>query len=83
MNAVVIHYKELALKGRNRPWFIQLLVRNVKAALASGRVKIKEGDIRDAALVDAQTKGVDYVFHQAALRITRCAEAPRSTPRTV
>jgi thiamine biosynthesis protein ThiI len=33
MNGVVIHYKELALKGRNRPWFIQLLVRNVKAAL--------------------------------------------------
>jgi UDP-glucose 4-epimerase len=22
-------------------------------------------------------RGVDYVFHQAALRITRCAEAPR------
>ncbi len=33
MNGVVIHYKELALKGRNRPWFIRLLVRNVKTAL--------------------------------------------------
>jgi tRNA uracil 4-sulfurtransferase len=34
MNAIVVHYKELALKGRNRPWFIELLVRNLKAALA-------------------------------------------------
>jgi len=34
MKSVVVHYKELALKGRNRPWFIQLLVRNLKIALA-------------------------------------------------
>jgi thiamine biosynthesis protein ThiI len=33
MNTIVVHYKELALKGRNRPWFIQLLVRNLKTAL--------------------------------------------------
>jgi UDP-glucose 4-epimerase len=40
-------------------------------------VKVIEGDIRNDALVDQLTDGVDYVFHQAALRITRCAEAPR------
>jgi len=34
MNSIVVHYKELALKGRNRPWFIQALVRNLRAALA-------------------------------------------------
>ena len=34
MKRVVVHYKELALKGKNRPWFIQLLVRNMKVALA-------------------------------------------------
>jgi tRNA uracil 4-sulfurtransferase len=34
MNAIVVHYKELSLKGRNRPWFVQLLVRNLKVALA-------------------------------------------------
>ncbi len=33
MNSIVVHYKELALKGSNRPWFIQLLVRNLRAAL--------------------------------------------------
>jgi len=39
MNAIVVHYKELALKGKNRPWFIQLLVRNVKVALAGLHVR--------------------------------------------
>jgi thiamine biosynthesis protein ThiI len=34
MNSVVVHYKELALKGRNRPWFVRLLVRNLRRALA-------------------------------------------------
>jgi tRNA uracil 4-sulfurtransferase len=34
MNTIVVHYKELALKGRNRPWFIRLLVRNIETALA-------------------------------------------------
>jgi thiamine biosynthesis protein ThiI len=33
MTSVVVHYKELALKGRNRPWFIRMLVRNLRAAL--------------------------------------------------
>src|SRR5689334_8914197 len=39
MNAIVIHYKELALKGKNRPWFIQVLVRNLKSALSGLDVK--------------------------------------------
>jgi thiamine biosynthesis protein ThiI len=34
MNVIVVHYKELALKGKTRPWFIRLLVRNLKGALA-------------------------------------------------
>jgi tRNA uracil 4-sulfurtransferase len=39
MNAVVIHYKELALKGKNRPWFIQVLIRNLKTALSGLHVR--------------------------------------------
>ena len=31
--SVVVHYGELALKGRNRPWFVSMLVRTVTAAL--------------------------------------------------
>ena len=34
MNSVVVHYQEIALKGRNRPWFIGRLVRNIRAATA-------------------------------------------------
>ena len=33
MNSIVIHYKELALKGKNRPWFVQVLIRNLRQAL--------------------------------------------------
>jgi thiamine biosynthesis protein ThiI len=53
MNSIVVHYKELALKGKNRPWFIQHLVRNLRAALAglevtsvrsvTGRIEIDLG----------------------------------------
>jgi UDP-glucose 4-epimerase len=52
-------------------------VRNLENAQKTGRLTLVEGDIRDADMVDSLTAGVDYVFHQAALRITRCAEAPR------
>jgi UDP-glucose 4-epimerase len=50
---------------------------NLAWAEANGTVRVVEGDIRDRALVRRLTEGVDVVFHQAALRITRCAEEPR------
>lgn len=50
---------------------------NLDGALASGRVELVEGDIRDATTVDELTAGKDLVFHQAAIRITQCAEEPR------
>ncbi|MGE5644773.1 MAG: NAD-dependent epimerase/dehydratase family protein [Acidobacteriota bacterium] len=50
---------------------------NLAEASKHRGVRITEGDIRDRALVDRLTDGADYIFHQAALRITRCAEAPR------
>src|SRR5262245_11922784 len=34
VSSVVVHYAELALKGRNRPWFLNTLVRNIREALA-------------------------------------------------
>ena len=39
MNSVVIHYQEIALKGRNRPWFIGRLVRNIRTATSDLDVK--------------------------------------------
>ncbi|MFF8600924.1 aminotransferase class I/II-fold pyridoxal phosphate-dependent enzyme [Streptomyces sp. NPDC015232] len=50
---------------------------NLAKALASGRVRLVEGDIRDAATVRRVTEGADLVYHLAAIRITQCAEEPR------
>ncbi len=50
---------------------------NLAGAMASGRVSIVEGDIRDRKLLDEVMEGIDVVFHQAAIRITQCAEEPR------
>ncbi|MFF9839998.1 aminotransferase class I/II-fold pyridoxal phosphate-dependent enzyme [Streptomyces sp. NPDC013740] len=50
---------------------------NLARALASGRVELVEGDIRDAATVHRVTEGADLVYHLAAIRITQCAEEPR------
>ena len=32
-SSVIVHYQEIALKGRNRPWFIARLARNIRAAV--------------------------------------------------
>ncbi|MGN6751987.1 MAG: SDR family NAD(P)-dependent oxidoreductase [Intrasporangium sp.] len=50
---------------------------NLAEALPSERVEIIEGDIRDRDLLARATAGADLVFHQAAIRITQCAEEPR------
>jgi nucleoside-diphosphate-sugar epimerase len=50
---------------------------NLADALSSGRVQVIEGDIRDVDVVGDATRGSDLVFHQAAIRITQCAEEPR------
>jgi UDP-glucose 4-epimerase len=57
--------------------FVRGNTRNLEAASATGRLAVIEGDIRDADTVDSATEGVDYVYHAAAIRITRCAEVPR------
>jgi nucleoside-diphosphate-sugar epimerase len=50
---------------------------NLAGALASGRVTLVEGDIRDRSLVARLMPDRGLVFHQAAIRITQCAEEPR------
>jgi thiamine biosynthesis protein ThiI len=34
MTSVIVHYQEIALKGKNRPWFVGRLVRNLRRAVA-------------------------------------------------
>lgn len=41
------------------------------------KLTVIHGDITDPATVGEAMRGIDYVFHQAALRITQCAEMPR------
>ncbi|MFO0821942.1 MAG: NAD-dependent epimerase/dehydratase family protein [Gemmataceae bacterium] len=50
---------------------------NLESARRRRDIKFLEGDVRDPAAVRAAVAGCDYVFHQAAIRITRCAEVPR------
>ncbi|HTB51069.1 MAG TPA: NAD-dependent epimerase/dehydratase family protein [Solirubrobacteraceae bacterium] len=50
---------------------------NLAWAIENGPVRLVEGDIRDRELVGELTRGIDVVFHQAALRITQCAAEPR------
>lgn len=50
---------------------------NLRQASSRFRLKIVEGDIRDRSLLEKTLDGVDVVFHQAAIRITQCAEEPR------
>jgi UDP-glucose 4-epimerase len=50
---------------------------NLVGALASGRVRVVEGDIRDRQLVRDLMAGIDLVFHLASIRITQCAAQPR------
>jgi nucleoside-diphosphate-sugar epimerase len=50
---------------------------NLRDAGASGRLRIVEGDVRDPETVARAMDGVSVVFHQAAIRITHCAEQPR------
>ncbi|MGO4191601.1 NAD-dependent epimerase/dehydratase family protein [Arthrobacter sp. YAF17] len=67
--------------GAGRVQVLDNLVRgrraNLDPAIASGRVELVEGDLRDRDLVHDLTRGKDIVFHQAAIRITQCAEEPR------
>lgn len=50
---------------------------NLADAMETGRVELVDGAIQDRDLVNDLVKGKDLVFHQAAIRITQCAEEPR------
>ena len=57
MKSIVLHYQEIALKGKNRPWFVSRLVRNLRAVTADlhvrdvralmGRIEIVPGEDSD------------------------------------
>ena len=57
--------------------FVRGRPENLAWASAHGPVNIVTGDIRDPGLLARVTRGIDLVFHQAAIRITQCADEPR------
>jgi UDP-glucose 4-epimerase len=57
--------------------FVRGRRQNLAGALTTGKVRVVDGDIRDRGLLARLMRGIDLVFHQAAIRITQCAEEPR------
>jgi len=61
VKSAIVHYQEIALKGRNRPWFVARLVRNLREATADlgirdvralmGRIEVVLPDGADWAAV--------------------------------
>lgn len=53
---------------------------NIKEALEDDRCSVYElgGEIRDVDVLDAAMKGVDYVFHLAAMWLLHCKDFPRT-----
>jgi UDP-glucose 4-epimerase len=72
---------ELVKAGASQIVVLDNFVRGTQAnlawAMASGPVTIVAGDIRNRELLAELMPGMDVVFHQAAIRITQCAEEPR------
>jgi UDP-glucose 4-epimerase len=72
---------QLVLEGAGEVLVLDNFVRgrreNLRGAISTGSVRVVEGDIRNRDLVAKLMRGVDTVFHQAAIRITQCAEEPR------
>jgi thiamine biosynthesis protein ThiI len=62
MNSIIVHYQEIALKGRNRPYFIAKLVRNLRKQTSDigvqdvralmGRIEIVLGPSADYGRVE-------------------------------
>ena len=60
MKSVIIHYQEIALKGKNRPWFVARLVRNIREStrdldikevrVLMGRIELVEPTQRGSSL---------------------------------
>lgn len=50
---------------------------NLSESIKSKKIKVIRGDIRNLELLNRTLMNVDYVIHEAAIRITKCAENPR------
>ncbi len=80
MKSVVVHYQEIALKGKNRPWFVARLVRNLRDATADLDVRVRalmgriELQLGASASWDDVRERVGYVF--GAANFARAGHVP-------
>lgn len=80
MSSIVVHYQEIALKGRNRPWFVSHLVRNIRQATRDldvaavralmGRIEV---ELRSEASASEVSDRLRRVFGIANFSIARRA----------
>ena len=80
MDSVIVHYQEIALKGRNRPWFVERLVRNLRDATAGldvvrvrplmGRIELLLGPEADWAAVRERVGRIFGIANFARARRT-------------
>lgn len=88
--SIIVHYQEIALKGKNRPWFLRRLVQNLRNAVADldvrevrslmGRIELVLGPTADRAIVAERirrTFGIANFSHasRAPLDIEQIAAA--------
>jgi len=50
---------------------------NLSWALANGPITVIEGDVCDRKAISEAMQGIDLLYHEAAIRITQCAQEPR------
>ncbi len=80
MDSVIVHYQELALKGKNRPWFIERLVSNLRDATADlgvtqvralmGRIELSLGPKADWETVRDRVERVFGIANFSRARST-------------
>ncbi len=60
--------------------FVRGKMENISASLQDKRCEVFSlgGDIRDLDILDAAMKGIDYVFHLAAMWLLHCKDFPRT-----
>lgn len=77
MASIIVHYQEIALKGKNRPWFLGRLVRHLRAVVADldvrevrslmGRIEVVLGPTADQEQVG------DRIRHTFGIANFSCA----------
>ena len=64
MTSILVHYSEIALKGKNRTWFVGRLVRNLHGALAGLHIKEVRTPIGRVEIVLGQDEALPEVLHR-------------------